>query len=463
MNSRARFPELDLLRFIAACGVMVFHYTYFGPRNHILPVSYPVLGQIGKYGFLGVDVFFILSGFVILLTAYEKDAIAFTVARMVRLYPAYWICVTLTAAAIVVTRSLPATVTPFQYLANLTMVHGFFGIRDVSGVYWTLSVEIQFYFLIFVVLLFGQARRIGYLLGLWLLASIILSLQEPHGIVRFFLFPQWSSYFVAGAMLFLIHREGPSLYKLSVVGACYVLSVAYAINLLPFGAGRLETDFSAPVIASALAISYATFLAIALRPRAGGAILSVANPQRYSWLRTRIGQIVAQKPAECGVQAAPHRPTARTLPNVIKLVGLITYPLYLLHQDIGYIVLRSAPGLNPLLLLIIVMAAMIVLAWVVHIGPEKWLASGLKWLLARPESIAISAKSFIAECFGQSGWKQTLRVIRAALSRKVSTVPLTPQPVPASAANSQATQSQIPHAILPATVSNPSPPSPAAS
>lgn len=446
MNSRARFPELDLLRFIAACGVMLFHFTYFGPRNHILPVSYPFLSQIGKYGFLGVDVFFILSGFVILLTAYEKNAIAFTVARMVRLYPAYWICVTLTAAAIVVTRSLPATVTPFQYLANLTMVHGFFGIRDVSGVYWTLAVEIQFYFLIFVVLLFGQARRIGYLLGLWLLASIILSLQEPHGVVRFFLFPQWSSYFIAGAILFLIHREGPSLYKLSVVGACYVLSVAYAINLLPFGAGRLEKDFSAPVIASALAISYATFLAIALRPRAGGTILSVTNPQRCSSLPGTIGRTVGQR-----------------LPNIIKLLGLITYPLYLLHQDIGYILLRSAPTVNRILLLIIVMSAMVALAWAVHIGPEKWLASGLKWLLARPESVATAAKSFIADRFRQSGWKQTVPVIRAFLSRKVSPVPLTPQPLPASVANSQATQSQIPLPTIPATAPHPSSTSPDAS
>src|ERR1051326_6373131 len=278
MNSRARFPELDLLRFIAACGVMLFHYTYLAPQHHLLPGSFPILSQIGKYGFLGVDVFFILSGFVILLTAYEKDAIAFAVARMLRIYPAYWICVTLTAAAIVVTRSLPATVTPLQYFANLTMVHGFFGIRDVSGVYWTLAVEIQFYFLIFLILLIGQIRRLGYLLGLWLLASVILSLQEPRGIIRFFLFPEWSSYFIAGAMLFLIHREGPSLYKLFVVGACYVLSTAYAINLLPFGAGHLEADFSAPVIVSALAISYATFLFIAIRPRSGKKMASALLP-----------------------------------------------------------------------------------------------------------------------------------------------------------------------------------------
>src|SRR5690349_19102612 len=222
MNNRTRFPELDLMRFLAACGVMLFHYTFLGPQNHSWSGSFPFLGQICKYGYLGVEVFFILSGFVILLTAYDKDAVGFTVARMVRLYPAYWICVTLTAVAIVLAGANRNPITLREYFANLTMAQGFVGIRDVSGVYWTLEVELQFYFLIFLVLLIGQIRRLGALLGMWLFASMVLGLREPRGITHFFLFPEWSSYFIAGAMLFLIHREGPSAYKLSVVGGCYI-------------------------------------------------------------------------------------------------------------------------------------------------------------------------------------------------------------------------------------------------
>src|ERR1051325_6552297 len=211
MNRRTRFPELDLLRFLAACAVMLFHYTYRGPQKHLCPDSFPLLSQVFKYGNLGVDVFFILSGFVILLTAYNKDAIAFTLARMVLLCPAYWISVTLTAVVVVLTGTAHDPITLRQYLANLTMVHSFFGIDDVSGVYWTLAVELQFYFLVFLVLAAGQVHRIAYFLGLWLFASVVLSLRPPHGIAHFFLIPEWSSYFVAGAMLFLIHREGPAL------------------------------------------------------------------------------------------------------------------------------------------------------------------------------------------------------------------------------------------------------------
>lgn len=392
MNTRVRFPELDLLRFLAACGVMLFHFTYYGPQNHLWPGSFPILSQIFKYGFMGVDVFFILSGFVILLTAYEKDAIAFTVARICRLYPAYWICVTLTALAIVGAGSVHASVTPLQYLANMTMGHEFLGIRDVSGVYWTLSVELQFYFLIFIVLATGQIRRLGYLLGLWLLASVILSLRAPHGILHFLLFPEWSSYFIAGAMLFLIHREGSSPYKLFVIAGCYVLSVAYAIKLLPFGGARLESDQNALVIACVLAAAYLTFLLIALKPR------------------TNQGS------------------------NPFYLLGLVTYPLYLLHQDIGYILLRLAPaGVNRVLLLCIVMAAMIALSWLVHIGPEKWLAPRLKSLLARPHRLAVLVHSVISERLAHSGPKS------APSESVVPTV--IPVPVSTLAAMSQATQS----------------------
>jgi peptidoglycan/LPS O-acetylase OafA/YrhL len=392
MNSRTRFPELDLMRFLAACGVMLFHYTYLGPQNHIWSGSFPVLSQIFKYGYLGVNVFFILSGFVILLTAYDKDAVGFTVARMVRLYPAYWICVTLTALAIVLTGTNHNPITLRQYVANLTMVHGFAGIRDVSGVYWTLAVELQFYFLIFLVLLIGQIRRLGGLLGMWLFASIVLSIREPHGMAHFFLFPEWSSYFIAGAMLFLIHREGPSRYKLSVVGGCYILSTAYAIRLLPFGGDKLEAGFSAPIIASFLAVAYAAFIFIALRRRVGGG----SNP--------------------------------------FYILGLITYPLYLLHQDLGFILLRSGPSLNRVVLLCAVMVAMIVLAWVVHIGPEKWLASKLKSALSRPEKAAVSIHSLLVERLTGSNLRTAIpALVRATVSSGTASA----QAVKSPAANSQ--------------------------
>ncbi|PWU14793.1 MAG: hypothetical protein C5B50_16525 [Verrucomicrobia bacterium] len=354
LSTRHRFPELDLLRFLAACSVMLFHYTFRGPEDHAWPGHFPHIGQIFKYGYLGVDVFFILSGFVILLTAWQKDAVAFTIARMVRLYPAYWTCVTLTTVALLLAGNNLHRLTPGQYLANLTMLHSFFGIRDVSGVYWTLAVELKFYFIIFLVLAARQVQRIGYILGGWLLASILLSLGGTGGVARFFLFPQWSSYFIAGAMFFLVHRDGPDVYKLCVIALCYVISLGYALNLLPWRATHInQITTAAPVLVALLTFFYLVFLAISLNRRAGS-----------------------------------------SSSRVFYVLGLLTYPLYLIHQDIGYILLRRAPAaLGRDIILLLVIAAIIGLSGLIHYFPEKWLAFHLNRSLLAAQKIAVTGLS----------------------------------------------------------------------
>ena len=59
MNKKERFTEVDLLRFLAAFSVMIFHYTK----------KIPMWGDYTKYGLLGVNLFFLISGFVIMMTA----------------------------------------------------------------------------------------------------------------------------------------------------------------------------------------------------------------------------------------------------------------------------------------------------------------------------------------------------------------------------------------------------------
>ena len=65
-----RVNEIDLLRFVAALAVVFFHYAFRGyaaDDRSIMP--YPLLAPIAKYGYLGVELFFLISGFVILMTA----------------------------------------------------------------------------------------------------------------------------------------------------------------------------------------------------------------------------------------------------------------------------------------------------------------------------------------------------------------------------------------------------------
>lgn len=86
MNRRVEL--LDYARFSAALSVLAFHYLFAGIRNGKLSsLSYiPVVTDIAKYGYLGVELFFMISGYVIFATAKDKSPGQFIVSRIARLY-----------------------------------------------------------------------------------------------------------------------------------------------------------------------------------------------------------------------------------------------------------------------------------------------------------------------------------------------------------------------------------------
>lgn len=92
-----RFNELDLLRGFACLLVVFFHYGNRGPRAGWMPGG--VVDWVdawARYGYLGVHLFFIISGFVILMSAQGIQARQFVAARVARLVPAFWTSVLLT-------------------------------------------------------------------------------------------------------------------------------------------------------------------------------------------------------------------------------------------------------------------------------------------------------------------------------------------------------------------------------
>ena len=127
-NTSHHFYELDVLRFLAAFSVLLFHLAF--RRWNLDKVGftpYPEISHITKYGYLGVDMFFLISGFVILLSASKRDATSFLISRASRLYPAYWICATLTFSFIIATTS-PGNepkATFIDYIINLSMLQSF--------------------------------------------------------------------------------------------------------------------------------------------------------------------------------------------------------------------------------------------------------------------------------------------------------------------------------------------------
>jgi len=144
---QSRMEWIDALRGLAAVAVAVMHLyerlrgyypseSFYQKRTTAGFLIYDFI-NLGK---VGVVVFFLISGFVIPYSLYNKDLKQFAVSRFFRLYPAYWFSIALFVAITGVPPLL-------QLLANITMLQKFVGVADLIGVYWTLQIELIFYFI----------------------------------------------------------------------------------------------------------------------------------------------------------------------------------------------------------------------------------------------------------------------------------------------------------------------------
>lgn len=150
-----RFAELDGLRGLAAISLLVGHYTTTFDTTFN---GHPAPGAQFPYGTYGVQLFFMISGFVIFMAAWRvRRPSTFAISRVSRLYPAYW---TALAIGLVVAFAWPAMPDPplGQIAANATMVERWFLVPEVNDMTWVLTVEIQFYLAVFVLLLITRSQ-----------------------------------------------------------------------------------------------------------------------------------------------------------------------------------------------------------------------------------------------------------------------------------------------------------------
>lgn len=159
-------------------AVVVYHYsTQYGDEiGHAtrLPFGFPE----GNYG---VYLFFMISGFVILMSLERaRSAADFVVSRVSRLFPAYWCAVALTAL-LVWACGMPRQLLPaHDLLLNFTMVQQILGGRHLDGSYWTLQVELFFYAQMLFWYMAGQLQRIHWVVAGWLLLAVAYSLAVRH-------------------------------------------------------------------------------------------------------------------------------------------------------------------------------------------------------------------------------------------------------------------------------------------
>ena len=295
-----RLAALDSLRALAAYSVVLFHYTY-GYARAVAPHSRSI--PAFQYGHFGVELFFVISGFVILLTLERSKSIYdFALRRFARLYPPYVASLLITGALVFGIGFNPlhlhASSAAFSVIIGLPDL---VGAKDLDPSYWTLGLEISFY-TIAAVATFILPIRFEAACLCWIAASVLVRVfLTAHARLHMFIASDFSAVFVSGAMLFRLMRSQ----------RCNVLALAtlgVALSACFFAQGTIGLDLPR----AAYGVIICPFVALVYLSTAGK--LRILN----------------------------FRP--------LVILGRASYSLYLIHQIMGYWIIEGLEraGWNPL-------------------------------------------------------------------------------------------------------------------
>ncbi|KAA0980326.1 acyltransferase [Pseudomonas sp. ANT_H12B] len=338
---KRRLKELDLLRFLAAFAVVIFHYAFRGyAKGDMSTMPYPLLAEPAKYGYLGVELFFMISGFVILMTASSNDLKVFFISRVVRLCPAFWVCCTITFIITLAIGQPRYTADFYQYIINMTFFGDLLGVPPIDGVYWSLFVEIKFYLMISILLGFKKIEKIETYLVLWLLIAATAEVFTFEK-MRSILVTDYAAYFIAGATYYIIWAKGITTTRVLLLAGALALANFTAIVWAELLETKYSTDYNPLIVCSIILLFFITFFLIATNKTAAIGALN--------W----------------------------------TTLGALTYPLYLLHQMIGFMIFNIAyPAVNPHILLWGTIALMIGASYIIHKKIEVPIARSIKKLLS---------------------------------------------------------------------------------
>jgi exopolysaccharide production protein ExoZ len=335
--------SIEVLRGFAALAV-VFYHTYM---ILLLPEygGIRVFETLASRGWLGVNFFFVLSGFIIFYAhradvGHREALPRYAWRRVVRIYPMYWIALSLYVMGAMIGIGHPDfAMNPLNIAWSYTLV----GLVDPLSlplrVAWTLFHEVQFY-LFFALLL--VSKRVGTIaLAAWFTAILLANVFNWHA--TFYLLHMWNVYFLVGL---LVNFAIPKLRGWHGVVAL-VVGVAGVVWLASGMASTLEQAREHPVTLFALAVMFALVI-----------IGAIVCERRFAW-----------KP-----------------PKLLLLLGSASYSIYLFHSPVVSLLaqINAIVGVGripPLLLF----ATMSVVATAVGIGVHLLVEKPLLRFLRRFE------------------------------------------------------------------------------
>jgi peptidoglycan/LPS O-acetylase OafA/YrhL len=339
-----RIRSLDALRGVAALAVVVFHFTVTFDHTGVFPgYRHAVISFAG--GRYGVQLFFVISGFVILWSIQRQTTVGkFAYSRFSRLFPPYWASLLLISAYILFAQHVldagigPLTFSAGQWFANISMVPRWippFHYVEVDPAYWTLAIEMGFYLLIGLLMALGLTKKnriVPTMFTIWCADFALNGIHFLSGMASGSRQPSTGDYanlFLAGMALFLLFQDSDRPKRDRQI-----------LWVMVWGAPVLE----------------------ALRFQKVGAVVVLA------------------------VVTSVYLAIFRSIPlldsRLLQWLGGISYSLYLMHEVPGYITMKLLldHGWNRNLVVVVAIAQSFVLAVILNRTVEKPVT---RWLRQR--------------------------------------------------------------------------------
>ena len=277
-----------------------------------------------KYGFLGVPVFFIISGFVIAYSAEGRTATDFAIARFSRIYPTFLFCMTLTFVAIWLFGAPHFETTLTQWVANLFIAAPALGRPYMDTSYWSLVIEVVFYVWVAGFIAIGLfPRRIDAIILIWFVITFANELTIDAPLVEKLFIADDSGFFAVGLLLYEHYRGRRDNMLYCMFALATATAIFQAIHMLGKLSDHTGGTFDEWVVTAICLVSIAII-----------------------FLATRIHRV----PLPAGL---------------IMAIGGLTYPLYLLHMQLGYVIYTAAAPDRVALAVTLIVSGTSILSWAV--------------------------------------------------------------------------------------------------
>ncbi|MBE6088950.1 MAG: acyltransferase [Clostridium beijerinckii] len=289
-NMIRRNYNIDLLRVLAALLIVMFHYTtryaqLYGYDNKSFHLSITYGGAIGNAMFLILTSFFTINSAI--KSQSTKD---FFIKRMIRLYPTYTLCLTITFISVSLFGLQGRETSTIDYFLNLFFLNYFLGTNYVDGAHWFMSFQMMMILILLILKKINYIKKLN-VYYVWIFINIIIrfllkfgnqSIVDILNIIKIFTLESYAPYIIIGIGLrFLLDKKA----SFKEVTGLFIISY---FNIL----------INEGIIVCTIALIITGLIAV----------------------------IIFRVPSNKGVR----------FKNYLIFISGVSYPLYLIHQNIGY-------------------------------------------------------------------------------------------------------------------------------